>query len=107
MDRIRSIGQAGLFLSTRRAAARLGLSPRTLEDYRQSGEGPEFYRFGRRVRYHVADLEAWAAARRRNSTADDGRARRTPTALHRRKAPRRAPNRTRARIAGFREDRFR
>ncbi len=51
-------------LDTREAAAWLGLSPKTLERYRVSGEGPEFRRFGSRVRYLLADLEAWASARR-------------------------------------------
>ena len=61
------------YLSTREAADWLGLSPRTLDRYRVSGDGPPFHRFGARVRYLLADLEAWAAARRRTSTSDDGR----------------------------------
>ena len=62
------------YLNTREAAAWLSLSPRTLDRYRVSGDGPAFHRFGGRVRYLVADLEAWASARRRVSTSDDGRA---------------------------------
>ena len=42
--------------------------------YRVSGEGPVFHRFGGRVRYTRADLDAWASARRRASTSDDGTA---------------------------------
>lgn len=61
------------YLSTREAAAWLGLSPRTLERYRVTGEGPVFHRLGSRVRYLLTDIEAWAAARRRTSTSDDGR----------------------------------
>ena len=53
------------YLSTREAAEYLGLSSRTLDRYRVSGEGPVFHRFGRRVRYTRADLDAWAKARRR------------------------------------------
>ena len=64
------------YLDTREAAAWLGLSPKTLERYRVSGEGPHFHRFGSRVRYLLADLEAWASARRRVSTSDRGRTRR-------------------------------
>ncbi len=60
------------YLSTREAAEYLGLSARTLDRYRVSGEGPVFHRFGGRVRYTRADLDAWAVARRRASTADDG-----------------------------------
>ena len=36
----------GHYLNTREAAAWLGLSPRTLDRYRVSGEGPAFHRFG-------------------------------------------------------------
>ena len=34
------------YLSTREAADYLGLSSRTLDRYRVSGEGPVFHRFG-------------------------------------------------------------
>ena len=62
------------YMGTRDAAAFLGLSPRTLDRYRVSGDGPAFHKFGRRVRYLRADIEAWARARRRISTSDDGTA---------------------------------
>ena len=68
------MGQATMFLSTPQAAERLGISPRTLEQYRRTGEGPVFHRFGYLVRYLAADIDAWAAARRRITTADDGNA---------------------------------
>ena len=64
----------GNYLNTREAAAWLNLSPRTLDRYRVSGDGPAFHRFGGRVRYLVSDLEDWASARRRASTSDDGTA---------------------------------
>ena len=64
------------YLDTREAAAWLGLSPKTLERYRVSGEGPDFQRFGARVRYLLADIEAWASARRRVSTSEERGARR-------------------------------
>ncbi len=60
------------YMGTREAAAFLGLSPRTLDRYRVTGAGPAFHKFGTRIRYARADLEAWAAARRRTSTSDDG-----------------------------------
>ena len=60
------------YLSTREAADWLGLSPRTLDRYRVTGDGPAFHRLGSRVRYLLADLEAWAQAGRRTSTSDDG-----------------------------------
>jgi len=63
------------FFDTRRAAAWLGLSPRTLDGYRVSGDGPAFHRFGNRVRYRRADLDAWAARRRATTTAEADRLR--------------------------------
>ena len=60
------------YLSTHQAAAFLGLSPRTLERYRVTGEGPAFSKLGRRVCYARADLDVWVNGRRRRSTSDDG-----------------------------------
>ena len=63
-------------LNTREAAAWLGLSPKTLERYRVSGEGPDFRKSGSRVRYLLEDLEKWASARRWTSTSEERAARR-------------------------------
>jgi hypothetical protein len=52
------------------AAAFLRLSPRTLEKQRVIGGGPRFRKFGRRVMYALADLEAWADARSFETTFD-------------------------------------
>ena len=54
----------GEFLSTRKAAALLGLSPRTLDRYRETGRGPAYHRFGQRIVYRRGDLDDWAAKRR-------------------------------------------
>lgn len=44
-------------LSTGEAGEFLGISPRTLEDWRLRGGGPVFHKVGRRlVRYDLADL---------------------------------------------------
>ena len=61
------------FFDTRRAADYLGLSLRTLDGYRVTGDGPAFHRFGNRVRYRMADLDAWAAQRRATTTAEADR----------------------------------
>ena len=58
------------FLTTEEAAVFLRLSPRTLEKQRVIGGGPKFRKFGRRVMYAVADLDAWAAERSFESTSD-------------------------------------
>lgn len=60
------------YLHTRQAAGYLGLSKRRLDRYRVKGGGPISRRFGNRVRYVHADLDAWAASRRRTSTSEDG-----------------------------------
>ena len=75
------MNQETQYLSTRQAAEYLGLSTRTLDRYRVSGDGPVFHRFGGRVRYLRADLDAWAASRRRASTSDDGSGKRPGPAL--------------------------
>ena len=48
----------------------LRLSPRTLEKQRVIGGGPKFRKFGRRVMYAVADLDAWAETRSFETTSD-------------------------------------
>ena len=59
------------FVDTAAAARYLALSPHSLECYRSLGGGPPFYKFGKFVRYAVADLEAWAAGRRHDRTPGD------------------------------------
>ena len=61
-------------LNTEQTAQRLGLSPRTLERYRVTGEGPEYFKMGHAVRYTVSALERWLKGCKRRSTSDDGRA---------------------------------
>ena len=58
------------YLTNDEAATFLRLSPRTLEKQRVIGGGPRFRKFGRRVMYAVADLEAWADARTFEATYD-------------------------------------
>ena len=46
------------------AGRRLGVSARYLRQLRAEGTGPAYVRFGRRVVYRVADLDAFANANR-------------------------------------------
>lgn len=48
------------FLSPEQAAFYLGLSVRTLQEYRSAGKGPRFRRHSRHIRYHIDDLDAWS-----------------------------------------------
>ena len=50
-------------------AARLKISPRTLERWRWTGEGPAFLKIGGRVVYRLEDVEAYECGRRCESTA--------------------------------------
>ena len=58
------------YLTNDEAAEYLRLSPRTLEKQRVIGGGPRFRKFGRRVQYAVADIDAWAADRSFETTSD-------------------------------------
>lgn len=62
--------QPSRYLTNDEAADYLRLSPRTLEKQRVIGGGPRFRKFGRRVMYSVADLDAWADARSFEATSD-------------------------------------
>lgn len=55
------------------AADFLNSSCRTLQRWRQTGEGPPYHRMGRRrVIYYRAELLAWLNARRHLSTSAEG-----------------------------------
>ena len=60
-------------LTTTQAAGVLGLSPRTLEQLRVKGGGPNYFALGKRaIRYRRHALESWLGARARKSTSDPG-----------------------------------
>jgi len=50
-----------------------GLTQRFLEVSAVRGDGPPMVKIGRSVRYRVADLRDWIAARRVNSTSQEVR----------------------------------
>jgi hypothetical protein len=56
------------YLRTPDAALHLSLSGRTLERHRYFGTGPIYHKIGGRIVYTVADLDAWVASGRRQST---------------------------------------
>lgn len=59
-------------LTTGEAAKYLRLSPRTLERYRVTGEGPRFLKVGRLVFYHQSALDHWLKNKSRKSTSAPG-----------------------------------
>ena len=52
--------QGSPYLTIEEAAERLKLSPHTLNRWRHRGEGPLFRDHGRRIVYHVDDLDRWS-----------------------------------------------
>jgi predicted DNA-binding transcriptional regulator AlpA len=57
-------------LNSKKAAAFLRVSERTLERLRAVGEGPKYVKFGMVVRYDPADILAWIEGHKRASTSD-------------------------------------
>jgi len=55
-------------LTTNEAARLVKVSPRTLEKWRRTGAGPQYYVLGSVVRYRLEDILVWAAARVRECT---------------------------------------
>lgn len=46
-------------LTEREVASLLGVSHRTVQDWRRRGVGPPFWKMGRSVRYATSDLQQW------------------------------------------------
>jgi len=59
--------------SVEEAAQYLRVSPSFLNHSRIRGNGPTFYKIGRRVVYETADLDLWKESRRRQSTSEYSR----------------------------------
>ena len=56
-----------------RAAALMGVSPRTMQKWRVTGAGPRYVRLsGRCIRYRRSDLMEWTQHLTRSSTSDCG-----------------------------------
>ncbi len=66
--------QTSPYLDTQEAAEYLRIRPATLDRWRSVGGGPAFIKLGGRVVYAQADLDAFAEAGRRTSTAGKGAA---------------------------------
>jgi hypothetical protein len=60
-----------LYFDTPGAAQRLGVSPRTLSDYRVRGGGPKWVRIARAVRYRADWLDQWADDKAVTSTSQE------------------------------------
>lgn len=61
-----------ILLDERAAATAIGMTPRTMQEWRRTGTGPPYVRISSRcVRYRPEDLAAWAAERVHSSTSDE------------------------------------
>ena len=59
------------YLGPEAAAVYVGLSPRTLQRMRVTGEGPRYVKVRRRVIYDRLDLDDWVAERKRRFTGEE------------------------------------
>jgi excisionase family DNA binding protein len=57
-------------LTTKEAAAYVGVAKRTLDHWRTYGGGPRFIKAGRKVVYDIRQLDQWMEDRTRRSTAE-------------------------------------
>ena len=57
-------------LGEKTVAAKLNLSPRTLQAWRGQGRGPAYVTLGRAIRYRLEDIERFIAEGHRRSTAE-------------------------------------
>jgi len=60
-----------IYFDTPGAALRLGVSPRTLSDYRLRGGGPKWVRIARAIRYRADWLDQWADDKAVTSTSQE------------------------------------
>ena len=63
-------GRALRHLNQIELSRRWNISPRTLERWRWTGEGPSFVKLGGRVVYRLEDIEAFEADQLRKNTID-------------------------------------
>lgn len=59
-------------LTEKQAAEKMGLTERTLQNWRYTGKGPDYIKLSHRaVRYRESDLAEWVEERRFTSTAEE------------------------------------
>lgn len=72
MTELSDDGPTQKFLRANEAGAFLCLSSSTLAKLRVTGDGPVYRKLGGRVVYALSDLQAWADAGAKRSTAEPG-----------------------------------
>lgn len=71
-DKINQRKRSSPYLDIDEAADRLKLSPHTLNKWRHEGRGPVFRDHGRRIVYHVDDLDHWSESHKRQKARPYG-----------------------------------
>lgn len=61
----------GMYLTPEELAARIRVAPSTLAKWRMEGDGPAFYKFGKRVLYRLDIVEEWERGNLRLNTAQE------------------------------------
>ncbi|MBL7214967.1 MAG: helix-turn-helix domain-containing protein [Phycisphaerae bacterium] len=46
-------------LTTEQVAEKIGISPKTLKDWRHDNKGPKYWKNGRLIRYYAEEVNAW------------------------------------------------
>lgn len=57
----------------REQASRIGIAPKTLDNWRSEDEGPPYYKVGGRVLYDDDEVDVWLATRRVDPAAKKAR----------------------------------
>ena len=71
-DSMAHVDYGKVYLTELEFATRYRLGRRTVQRWRQSGEGPAWVRLGaRRILYRLTDCEAWAARKTYRHRADE------------------------------------
>lgn len=61
--------QSNALLTEAGAADMLGVSIRTLQSWRLTGDGPRYIKMGKSVRYRPVDLDVWVETKLTTSTS--------------------------------------
>ena len=61
---------ASELLSPTEVAAKIKMSPRTLQKWRCNGRGPQYVRLGHAVRYREQDVDAWVESKLSRNSAE-------------------------------------
>jgi predicted DNA-binding transcriptional regulator AlpA len=64
------LAPAQKYLNTKKAAQYIGMSTQFLEIARHKGDGPEYLKMSKAVRYKRSDLDAWMERFRRRHTSE-------------------------------------